>query len=94
MTNAPCSTRVNARIDAVAEAQLRYVTERTDMTVTDALKTAIGLMYEKVAGESSVPSAFLQRAGSFVAAGDSGKSDGATNYKAIVARSVAAKHGC
>ena len=43
--------RINARIDRVAEAQLRYVTEHTQMNISDALRASIALLYDKVSRE-------------------------------------------
>ena len=81
MTNRPYPTaRVNARIDRVAEEQLRYVTEHTQMNVTEALKASIALMYAKVSSEQLSAYDIMKRAG-FIGMGDSGHSDGSTNYK-------------
>jgi hypothetical protein len=93
MTNRPYPTRrVNARIDRVAEEQLRYVTEHTRMNVTEALKASIALMYEKVSREG--PSAYdiFKRSG-FIGIADSGRSDLSSNYKAMLAESIARKIG-
>jgi hypothetical protein len=83
--------RINARIDRVAEEQLRYVTEHTQMNVTEALKASIALMYEKVSREQLSAFDILKRSG-FIGIGDSGSSDGSTNYKALIAESLARKH--
>ena len=93
MTKKPYpSARINARIDRVAEEQLRYVTEHTQMNVTEALKASIALMYEKVSREEVRAFDILKRSG-FIGMGDSGSSDGSTNYKALIAASLARKHG-
>ncbi len=93
MTHRPYPlARVNARIDRVAEEQLRYVTEHTQMNVTEALKASIALMYEKVSREEVRAVELLKRSG-FIGMGDSGRSDGSTNYKALIAESLASKHG-
>lgn len=84
--------RVNARIDRVAEEQLRYVTEHTQMNVTEALKASIALMYAKVSSEQLSAYDILKRSG-FIGMGDSGHSDGSTNYKSLIAESLARKHG-
>jgi len=86
------TSRINARIDRVAEEQLRYVTEHTQMNVTEALKASIALMYEKVSREESGAFQIFQRSG-FIGIADSGRSDGSTHYKKIVADSLARKHG-
>lgn len=93
MTNAPHpTTRINARLDRVAEEQLRYVTEHTQMNVTEALKAAIALMYEKVSREEVRAIDILRRSG-LIGMGDSGHTDTSTNYKALIAESLAKKHG-
>jgi len=71
---------------------LRYVTEHTQMNVTEALKASIALMYEKVSREEVRAVELLKRSG-FIGMGDSGRSDGSTNYKALIAESLASKHG-
>jgi len=86
-------TRINARIDRVAEAQLRYVTEHTKMNVTDALRAAIALMYEKVSREHLRPAQLLRAGDSFVALGASGSSDGSENIKRDLATLYAGKLG-
>lgn len=89
----PSNIRINARIDQVAEAQLRYVTEHTKMNVTEALRAAIALMYEKVSREHLRPAQLLRAGDSFVALGASGRSDGSENYKRELAALYAAKIG-
>ena len=82
--------RINARIDRVAEEQLRYVTEHTRMNVTEALKHSIALMYEKVSREQEAPAQIAQRLG-FVGMAASGRSDASENYKRAIVRSIASK---
>ena len=82
--------RVNARIDKVAEEQLRYVTEHTRMNVTEALKSAIALMYEKVSREHEAPIEVLRRL-DFIGMASSGSSAVSENYKHDVVAVVAAK---
>jgi|GEM_PF-2190434 len=45
---APANGRINARIDRVAEEQLRYVSEHTQINVTEALRASIALMYDNL----------------------------------------------
>lgn len=86
------SARINARIDRVAEEQLRYVTEHTQMNVTEALKASIALMYEKVSREQVRAIDIFTRSG-FIGMGDSGRSDLSTNYKTLLAETLASKIG-
>lgn len=83
-------SRINARIDKVAEEQLRYVTEHTRMNVTEALRSAIALMYEKVSREQASPAEIARRF-DFVGMAASGSSSVSENYKSVVAASAAAK---
>ena len=85
-------SRINARIDQQAEGQLRYVTEHTQMNVTEALRASIALLYEKVSRETLRPADVLARGQSFVAAGASGDSEGSSEYKAILSQSFAQKY--
>lgn len=91
MTEQSPKTRINARIDRVAEEQLRYVTEHTQMNVTEALRASIALMYDKVCREHGRPAEILKRAENFVAMGASGREDGSEVYKADLERAYAAK---
>ena len=93
MTTDFAKTRVNARIDQVAEAQLRYVTEHTQMNVTEALKASIALLYEKVSREHASPTEILNRGLNFVGMGDSGREDVSENYKTELTRSLQQKLG-
>ncbi len=93
MTNRPCpSSRINARIDRVAEEQLRYVTEHTQMNVTEALKASIALMYDKVRRDEVRAYDVFSRSG-FIGMADSGRSDLSTNYKSLLAETLARKIG-
>jgi len=92
MTNSPYPvSRINARIDRVAEEQLRYVTEHTQMNVTEALKAAIALMYDKVSRDQVRAIDILTRSG-FIGMGDSAHADTSMNYKALIAESLVKKH--
>lgn len=83
--------RVNARIDKVAEEQLRYVTEHTQMNVTEALKSAIALMYEKVSRAQVAPADIARRL-DFIGVASSGSSNVSENYKSELSSAVLTKH--
>ncbi len=85
-------SRINARIDQPAEEQLRYVTEHTQMNVTEALRASIALLYEKVSRETLRPADVLARGKSFVATGASGDTEGSSEYKAILSQSFSQKY--
>lgn len=93
MTNPASHARINARIDRLAEEQLRYVTEHTQMNVTEALRESIALLYHKVREERARPAEILARGASFVAMGDSGDTEGSTRYKSLLADGLTAKTG-
>jgi len=93
MTFTYSRSRINARIDQVAEEQLRYVTEHTRMNVTEALRASIALLYDKVREEHARPAEIALRAKGFVAAGDSGAAEGSTRYKELLGQALAAKVG-
>lgn len=93
MTNPAPTSRINARIDRLAEEQLRYVTEHTRMNVTEALRESIALLYAKVRQEHARPAEILARGPSFVAMGDSGDAEGSTRYKDILADALFDKTG-
>ncbi|MCB1627438.1 MAG: hypothetical protein KDI37_03700 [Xanthomonadales bacterium] len=83
--------RINARIDRVAEAQLRYVTEHTQMNISDALRASIALLYDKVSREHIRPAELLARGPNFVAAGEGPDDSGSSDYKSLLVESVAGK---
>jgi hypothetical protein len=83
-------SRINARIDKVAEEQLRYVTEHTRMNVTEALRSAIALMYEKVSREQTSPAEIARRL-DFVGMAASGSNRVSENYKSVVTAAASTK---
>jgi hypothetical protein len=83
-------SRINARIDKVAEEQLRYVTEHTRMNITEVLRSAIALMYDKVSREQTSPAEVARRF-DFVGMAASGSNTVSENYKGVVAVSAATK---
>ena len=85
-------SRINARIDQLAEEQLRYVTEHTQMNVTEALRASIALLYDKVSRDTLRPADVLARGQSFVGIGASGDTEGSTQYKGILSQSVLQKY--
>lgn len=91
--SAASKSRINARIDQVAEEQLRYVTEHTQMNVTEALRVSIALLYEKISREHARPAEVLARGESFVATGSSGDPEGSSVYKSLFAQGLTEKHG-
>ena len=81
--------RVNARLDPQAQEQIKYLTEATGQGVSLVVREAVAHYYVHVRERErqKAPKRLLAMAGKY----DSGRSDGATNYKAIVAEAIDAK---
>ena len=82
--------RVNARLDPQAQEQIKYLIETTGQGVSLVVREAVAHYYLHVRerARSKVPTRLLAMAGKY----ESGRSDGATNYKAIVGEAIAAKY--
>jgi predicted transcriptional regulator len=80
--------RLNARLDDDAARQVSYLTTATGHSVSHVVREAIAVYHAQVKGQRAVPSRLLALAGS----GNSGRSDVASNYKALVADAIEAKH--
>ena len=81
--------RVNARLDPEAEAQIKYLTETTGQGVSLVVREAVAhyFVHVRERERNKVPKRLLAMVGKY----SSGRSDGATNYKAIVAEAIDAK---
>ena len=81
--------RVNARLDPEAQEQIRYLIETTGQGVSLVVREAVAHYYVHVRERErkKVPKRLLAMVGKY----SSGRSDGATNYKAIVAEAIDAK---
>lgn len=80
--------RVNARFDDEAEKQITYLTQATGQSVSHVVREAVALYYRQTLDRQQRPRRLLAAIGS----ADSGKSDGATDYKRIVAEAIDAKY--
>jgi hypothetical protein len=87
--NSETAMRVNARLDPQAQEQIKYLIETTGQGVSLVVREAVAHYYMHVRerAQHKVPKRLLAMVGKY----DSGRSDGATNYKAIVAEAINAK---
>jgi predicted transcriptional regulator len=81
--------RINARLDDESQQQIDYLTQATGASVSQVVRESLARYYRDVQAERSGLRHFARMIGQ----GDSGRSDMATNYKQILAESLAAKHG-
>lgn len=82
--------RINARFDDQAEQQITWLTEATGQSVSHVVREAVALYYRQVRAEQRrLPTRLLASVG----AADSGHADTASDYKRLLADSLAAKHG-
>ena len=80
--------RVNARLDEATQQQLEYLTQTTGHSVSDVVRESVAQYYVQVRRQRGA-SRFLAMAGK----GDSGRSDLSTNYKTLLAETLARKIG-
>ena len=80
--------RINARLDDDAQQQINYLTQATGQSVSHVVREAVARYHREVASQGG-----LRHFAKLIGQGDSGRSDGATNYKQILADGWAAKHG-
>jgi len=82
--------RINARFDDQAEQQITWLTEATGQSVSHVVREAVALYYRQVRAEQRrLPTRLLASVG----AADSGQADAASDYKRLLAESLAAEHG-
>jgi Ribbon-helix-helix protein, copG family len=81
--------RINARLDPEAQEQIKYLTEATGQGVSLVVREAVAHYYVHVRqrAQRKAPMRLLAMVGKY----DSGHSEGATNYKAIVGQAIDAK---
>lgn len=83
--------RINARLDEVHSKKLEYLQDATQGGVSDVIKQAIDLFYQKVRAERSNASAMLRRAG-FIGCGEA-SADLSETYKEELKKITERKHG-
>ncbi len=82
-------SRINARLDGEAQAQLDYLVRSTGQSVSHVVREAVARYHAQVKAQQGGLRHFAQAIGR----GDSGRSDIATRYKELLAESLARKHG-
>jgi hypothetical protein len=83
-TTATADQRVNARLDATAQQQLRYLTQITGRSVSHVLRESVAHYYQQVRQQNRPVSKFLAMAGQ----ASSGFTDTASRVKEIVAEAI------
>ena len=85
--------RINARLDPEAQEQIKYLTEATGRGVSLVVREAVAHYYVHVREreQSRVPKRLLAMVGK--GRSRDGRTDVASNYKEIIAESIAAKYG-
>ena len=84
--------RINARLDPEAQEQIKYLTETTGRGVSLVVREAVAHYYVHVREreQSRVPKRLLAMVGK--GRTRDGRTDVASNYKEILAESIAAKY--
>jgi len=83
--------RINARLDPDFERKLAYIQQQTHQGITDIVKSAIDLYYQKLQATQQHPLSMLTQTG-FIGCGRA-DSDLSVNYKSILKERLKAKHG-
>jgi hypothetical protein len=81
--------RINARLDESSQQQLEYLAQATGQSVSHVVRESLARYYTEVTTRQRPPMKFLAMVGQ----GHSGRDDLASNYKQVLADSLAAKHG-
>jgi Ribbon-helix-helix protein, copG family len=80
--------RVNARIDDATQERLNELILTTGQSVSHVVREAIAVYHVQMRKARPLPKALLSMVGKY----ESGHSDSATNYKAIVAQAIEGKY--
>jgi predicted DNA-binding protein len=91
--NSETAMRVNARLDPQAQEQIKYLIETTGQGVSLVVREAVAHYYMHVRerAQHKVPKRLLAMVGK--GRSRDGRTDVASNYKKIIAESIAAKYG-
>ena len=90
MNDAKPNTRINARIDRGTQERIDELMQATGQTASHVVREAIAVYHAQVRREQPRPTHLLAMAGQ--GRSRDGRSDVATNYKQILADSLAAKY--
>ena len=82
--------RVNARLDEQTSQKIQYLTQATGQSVSHVVREAIAVYHVQVHGGRSLPKNLLAMVGK--GCSRDGRTDVASNYKKVLAESLAAKH--
>ena len=80
--------RVNARIDDATQERLNELILTTGQSVSHVVREAIAVYHMQMQKQQPLPRRLLAMVGKY----DSGHTDSATNYKAIVAEAIEEKY--
>lgn len=80
--------RVNARIDDATQERLNELILTTGQSVSHVVREAIAVYHVQMRKARPLPTALLSMVGKY----ESGHTDSATNYKAIVAEAIEDKY--
>jgi predicted LPLAT superfamily acyltransferase len=83
-TTSAAEQRVNARLDATAQQQLKYLTQVTGRSVSHVLRESVARYYLQVRQQNRPASKFLAMAGQ----ASSGFTDTASRVKEVVAEAI------
>jgi len=81
--------RINARLDDEAQQQIDYLVQVTGQSVSHVVREAVARYHAQTKAQQGGPRRLLAMVGQ----GDSGRSDIASRYKALLAESLSQKHG-
>ena len=80
--------RINARLDEDTQRQIEYITAATGQSVSHVVRESLARYYLEIKARQRPPMKFL----ALIGLGDSGRDDLSTDYKQVLAESLAAKH--
>ena len=82
--------RINARVDEATQRQVAELVRATGRTTSDVVRAAIALYYAQVRKERPPPKRLLAMVGKYQSR--DGRTDVSTNYKQVIAESLADKY--
>ncbi|MDM9381712.1 CopG family transcriptional regulator [Chlorogloeopsis sp. ULAP01] len=83
--------RINARLDEESARKLACIKQQTNQAVTDVIKSAIDLYYQKLQHQQQNPHKLLIETG-FIGCGEA-EPNLSVNYKSILKDSLKTKYG-
>lgn len=83
--------RINARLDETHSQKLEYLKRATNAGVSEVVKDAIDVYYERVKGSKASAAEIFSKSG-FIGIAE-GPEDLSTRYKQVLTEDLEAKHG-